>query len=119
MLVDTSVWVDHFRRGRADLQERLERGEVFTHPFVVGELACGNLRARAEILSRLSALPSAPIASHDEALALVEAHRLHGAGLGWVDVHLLAAARLASVPLWTLDRVLDRVARSIGASSRD
>ena len=114
MLVDTSVWVDHFRRGNAALTERLNRGEVRSHPFVTGELSCGNLRRRKEILTLLKALPQAMLAGHEEALAFVEANRLRGRGIGWVDVHLLASARLTGIPLWTLDRRLKEVAGSLG-----
>ncbi|HJX14939.1 MAG TPA: PIN domain-containing protein [Candidatus Deferrimicrobiaceae bacterium] len=114
MLVDTSVWVDHFRRRNAALAERLNRGEVRSHPFVTGELSCGNLRRRKEILSLLTALPRAAVAGHEEALAFVEANRLMGRGIGWVDVHLLASARLTGIPLWTLDRRLREVAGSLG-----
>ena len=83
MLVDTSVWVDHFRRGNAALTERLNRGEVRSHPFVTGELSCGNLRRRKEILTLLKALPQAMLAGHEETLAFVEAKRLMGRGNGW------------------------------------
>jgi len=114
MLVDTSVWIDHFRRGNAVLAERLTRGEVRSHPFVTGELSCGNLRRRKEILSLLAALPQAMLAGHEETLAFVEANRLMGRGIGWVDVHLLASARLTGIPLWTLDRRLNEVAGSLG-----
>ena len=100
------MWVDHFRRGNASLAARLERAEVVTHPFVIGELACGKLRARRQILSMLGGLPTLQSLSHDEAVHFLDAHRLHGHGLGWIDVHLLAAAALAEVPLWTLDRRL-------------
>jgi len=113
MLVDTSVWIEHFRKGHAGLAARLEAGEVVTHPFVVGELACGSLRHRDEVLDLLSALPSCEAAEHEEALAFIDAHRLMGSGLGWVDVHLLAAARLSGEPLWTLDRNLVKAARAL------
>src|SRR3972149_9712161 len=83
MLVDTSVWVDHCRRGSAALAERLNRGDVRSHPFVTGELSCGNLRRRKEILSLVKALPQAMLAGHEEALAFVEANRLMGRGVGW------------------------------------
>ena len=106
ILVDTSVWVDHFRRGSAALVALLERGAVSTHPFVIGELACGHLRARRQILSMLAGLPAVVTLSHDEALHFLQARRLEGHGLGWIDVHLLAAAALADLPLWTLDRRL-------------
>jgi predicted nucleic acid-binding protein len=110
MLVDTSVWVDHLRRGNATLVALLEQTQVWTHAFVVGELACGNLAQRDKLLSALTALPHAPIAGHDEVLALLENHRLMGRGLGWVDIHLLASARLAKLPFWTLDKRLATIA---------
>lgn len=113
MLVDTSIWVDHLRQRDPRLAELLEVGAVWTHPFVVGELACGNLARRSEVLELIGALPSAPVADHDEVLAFVEGRRLMGQGLGWVDVHLLASAVLASLPLWTADKRLSEVARAI------
>ena len=76
MLVDTSVWIDHLRRGNAKLRGQLEAGEVACHPFVVGELACGNLKGREEVLSLVAALPQTPMAQHDEVLALIEAPEL-------------------------------------------
>ena len=114
ILADTSVWVDHLRRHNAALALRLEDGAVMVHPFVVGELACGNLRRRREILSALAALPEVPLASHDEVLALVDAHRLAGSGIGWIDAHLLASTRLGGVRIWTLDRPLAAAARRLG-----
>jgi predicted nucleic acid-binding protein len=113
-LVDTSVWIDHLRQGNARLSEELEHGEVTTHPFVIGELACGNLRNRNEIISRLVDLPKAPFAEHLEVMGFVDAHRLMGRGLGWVDVHLLASAALAGSSLWTLDRRLAAAAEKVG-----
>ncbi len=114
MLVDTSVWVDHFRNDNAAFAERLNRGEVWCHPLVIGELACGNLARRGEVLALLAALPQAPEARHAEVLILVESHRLMGRGLGWIDVHLLASARLGHSRLWTLDRRLAAAARELG-----
>ena len=107
ILVDTSVWIDHLRKGNAALGEALDAGVVLTHPFVIGELACGHLRARAEILTLLGRLPGLPSVSHDEALHFVAAQHLHGRGLGWIDIHLLAAAHVARARLWTLDRRLE------------
>jgi hypothetical protein len=106
MLVDTSVWVDHLRRGNARLESCLENGEVECHPFVIGELACGNLRNRAEVLQLLAALPRVLAADHEEVLAFVESKRLMGRGLGWVDAHLLVSALLSRTSLWTLDKRL-------------
>lgn len=117
-LVDTSVWVEHLRHGRPRLAALLAEGQVLCHPFVIGELACGHLSNRASILHLLGALPAAPLASHDEVLRLVEARRLHGSGLGWVDAHLLASALLARSPLWTLDRRLALAASSVGIGAR-
>jgi predicted nucleic acid-binding protein len=116
ILVDTSVWVEHLRRGDPRLVSLLEAGEVLCHPFVVGELACGNLQRRTEILGLLKQLPEAPVLDHGEALGLVESAGLAGAGLGWVDVHLLGAARVAGAGLWTLDRRLAGVAGRLGVA---
>ena len=82
ILVDTSVWVDHLRKGSPDLASILLEGRVFCHPFVIGELTCGGLKNRAEILSLLAALPQATVAGHDEAMGIVHDHKLHGKGLG-------------------------------------
>ena len=110
ILADTSVWVDHLRHGNRELVRHLDAGEVACHPFVIGELACGQLSSRATVLGLLNQLPSVPTVSHDEAMAFVEARRLDGRGLGWVDVHLLASAVLGGVRLWTLDRRLAEAA---------
>lgn len=117
MLVDTSVWVDHLRRRNATLVALLEQTQVWTHAFVVGEMACGNLAQRDKLLSALIALPHAPVAGHDEMLAFLESHRLMGRGLGWVDVHLLASARFAKLPFCTLDKRLAVVATALQLQS--
>ncbi len=114
MLVDTSVWIDHLRRGNPDLAARLEADLVWCHPFVIGELACGRLTDRLEILSLLNALPRPPVAEHSEVLTLIDRWGLAGSGIGWVDAHLMAAAKLAGIGIWTLDQTLDRVARKLG-----
>ena len=117
ILVDTSVWVDHFRTGNPKLAGLLDGDQVLTHPFVIGELACGALRNRAEVLALLEALPGAELAEHREVLEFVERERLYGRGIGWVDAHLLAAARLAGAALWTLDRSLVKVASALAIAS--
>jgi predicted nucleic acid-binding protein len=114
VLVDTSVWVDHLRRRNSTLVELLEQAHVWTHPFIIGELACGNLRRREVFIDSLAELPQTPGASHAEVLALVEARGLAGRGLGWVDMHLLASSLLARLPLWTLDQRLATAAKELG-----
>ncbi len=106
LLVDTSVWIGHLRQRDDRLVRALEDGVVLTHPFVIGELVCGSLRRRTEFLDELVRLPLATEATHEEALQVVERHRLHGKGLGWVDVHLLASARLSGAALVTHDVAL-------------
>lgn len=113
MLVDTSVWVDHLRRRNTTLVTLLEQMQVWTHAFVIGELACGKLAQREKLLGALTALPHAPVAAHDEVLVFLESHGLMGRGLGWVDVHLLASAMLAKLPFWTLDKRLAAVAATL------
>lgn len=108
-LVDTSVWIDHFRSGNARLRDLLRDGEVVTHPMVLGELACGTLSKRAETLRLLNRLPRIAQAPHDLVLQAVESRRLFGKGIGWIDAHLLTASLLSSVALWTLDRRLARL----------
>ena len=117
VLVDTSVWIDHLRRRSERLAGLLEEGHVVCHPFVVGELACGHLARRAEMLALLQRLPTLGLVSHDEALRFVDAQHLAGSGLGWVDVHLLAAARIAGARLWTADRRLAKVADTLDSSA--
>jgi predicted nucleic acid-binding protein len=118
ILVDTSVWVDHLRSGDERLMAELERGVVFTHPFVVGELACGLMTNRGEFLSLLQRLPAVPIATDEEALGFIERHGLMGRGVGYIDVHLLASAALSGgVRLWTRDRRLAAVAAEVGVAA--
>jgi predicted nucleic acid-binding protein len=114
VLVDTSVWVSHLRQGNIGLEPLLTEGLVLGHPFISGELACGNLHNRSEILTHLAALPQVVLASQVEVLQLIESYRLMGKGLGYVDMHLLASARLSRVPLWTLDKRLQNAALNLG-----
>lgn len=118
ILVDTSVWIDHLRSANAILTEMLGDNEVLGHPFVLGELSLGNLRQRNDILRMLRRLPQAAGASHGEVLQLVERESLCGRGIGYVDAHLLAAARLTSgSKLWTRDRRLHAVAAELGLAA--
>jgi predicted nucleic acid-binding protein len=116
MIVDTSVWIDHLRKRDPVLMALLESGDVKVHPFVVGELACGSLKSRHEFLELLQALPGCDVVRDDEVLAFVDGQHLHGTGLGWVDVHLLAAARVCGEPLLTHDSALQKAARRLGVS---
>ncbi len=112
-LVDTSVWVAHFRERDPELQRLLEACSVFTHPLVIGELACGNLRDRARILQDFSHLERATVAQDDEVHELLESKKLFGRGLGWMDVSLLASALLDGCALWTLDTALHQAANEM------
>jgi len=114
ILVDTPVWVGFFRAGDKNLWALLEDGSAAIHDFVLGELACGNLRDRQRTLSDLSLLPRIDAATTDEVLFLIANHQLQGRGLGWIDAHLLAAARLAKVRLYTLNRTLAAAADDLG-----
>ena len=114
ILADTSVWVDHFRRGNAELERLLEAGEVLMHPLIAGELACGSLHRRAETLHALDCLPALPPATPEVVRSAIELHAWWGRGIGWVDAHLAASALIARVPLWTLDRRLASVVAKLG-----
>jgi hypothetical protein len=117
ILVDTSVWVEHLRHGSAALASELEAGQVLTHPFVIGELACGMLRNRREVLGLLAGLPSTPTATNTEALDFLEERGLMGRGIGFIDVHLLASAMLAApARLWTSDRRLAAIASELNVA---
>lgn len=119
ILVDTSVWVDHFRRGEEALHSLLLRNEVLCHPFVTGELALGQLVNRAIILASLESLPQASMASDAEVRRFIEANRLHGSGIGYVDAHLVASARLANARgVWTRDKRLLRVLDQLALNPR-
>lgn len=113
VLVDTSVWVLHLREGYPKLESLLDSGMVVCHPMVIGELACGNIKNRDEIIGLLQDLSTALPAEHEEVLELIKTHRLMGKGLGLVDMHLLTSALLTDVPLWTLDKKLKRVASNL------
>jgi predicted nucleic acid-binding protein len=120
ILVDTSVWVDHLHRGDPRLVGLLERSSVAMHPFVVGEIACGHLHDRESILGLLQNLPAATVAEHHEVLQFIDRQRLHGQGIGYVDVHLLASVALTEgAKIWTRDKKLGRVAEMLGWAYQD
>ncbi len=111
ILVDTSIWINHLRGGDRKLAELLESGTVLTHPFVIGELACGNLQNRAAILTLLARLAPATVATDPEVLTFIDRHGLMGRGIGYIDAHLLASTHLsAPARLWTRDKRLARLA---------
>ena len=113
VLADSSVWVEHLRHGNAEMSVLLGKNVIRIHDFVIGELACGNLPHRDQFLGDLGKLPRTPSVSHEEALALLDLHRLSGHGVGWVDIHLLASALVAGTSFWTLDKALRKVAAKL------
>ena len=119
ILVDSSVWIDHLRSSDAVLTGLLAGGQVLTHPFIIGELAMGSLRQRDVFLNALRDLPQTVAASDDETLGFINHHTLFGLGIGYVDAHLLAAARLTpDASLWTRDRRLHEVAKQLGLATQ-
>lgn len=115
ILADTSVWVDHLRAGAPVFTALLDAGMVLAHPFVIGELALGNLRQREMVLKALADLPHASVATDAEVLHFIELHALSGRGIGYIDAHLLAAVKLtAGAELWTNDKRLHGVAVQLG-----
>jgi len=110
VLVDTSIWVAHLHKGNRQLAKLLMDAEVMCHPFIIGELACGNLKNRDEIIPLLQSLPMAPTIEFDELLFFIDRNDLIGKGVGFVDVHLLASAQLEGVTLWTADKKLKSLA---------
>ncbi len=116
-LVDTSVWVDHLRKGNKNLVTLLLSNRVITHPFVIGEIACGSISNRNEILELLAALPSAIQAQDTEVVQLIEQRQLYGKGVGWIDLHLIASALLTRCPLLSLDKRLSTLAINLGVSA--
>jgi predicted nucleic acid-binding protein len=119
VLVDTSVWIDHLRRGDTQLSSLLQEARVLMHPAVLGELACGSIPNRQRLLTLWLALPRIATVSFEEAFALVENRMLWGCGLGWTDIHLLASALVSRTALWTRDQVLLHVAQELSISLKN
>lgn len=113
ILVDTSVWVQHFREGSPKLADLLKDGCVLCHPFIIGELACGEINNRKEVLLLLSRLPEAVQAEHKEVLQFIEKKKLMSQGLGYVDVQLLAAAALSDALIWSTNKKLNAAAQKL------
>jgi predicted nucleic acid-binding protein len=116
VLVDTSVWVSHLRDGNAELEELLNSEEVLCHAYIIGELACGNLKNRTEILALFKLLPKVPLVGDEEVLRFIDDNNLMGKGLGYIDLHLAASAMLAGVSMWTFDKRLVRVNEALNIS---
>lgn len=117
ILVDSLVWIDHLRKGEPTLEELLNAGRVMLHPFIIGEMACGNLKDRQEILSLLKNLPAIPCACEEEVLFFIESQGLMGKGIGTIDAHLLSSISLSGTGfLWTRDRRLPEIADSLDLS---
>ncbi len=118
ILVDSSIWIDHLRSQDDVLASLLEPGEAAIHPFVIGEIALGNIRQRAAILKDLQKLPQALVAREAEVLVLIGSSSLFGLGIGYVDAHLLASAKLTDgIKLWTRDRRLDAAAARLNLAA--
>jgi predicted nucleic acid-binding protein len=117
-LVDTSVWVGHFRSSNSALRELLNEGLVLMHPFVIGELACGSMRNRKGVLANLQELPLAISAQHEEVMRLIEQRSLWSKGIAWIDAHLIASALLTDCRLWTLDSRMREAATSARVQAR-
>lgn len=115
ILADTSIWVEHLRHGTLGLSALLDHGEVVCHPFVVCELACGDIRNRAQVLALLRELPMVPVADDEDVVPFIERHDLMGQGLGLIDIHLLMSTLLSGARLWSIDKKLDEVAWRLGA----
>jgi predicted nucleic acid-binding protein len=111
ILVDTSVWIDHFQKKDTRLVTLLEKESVLVHPFIIGELACGNIKNRDEILKLLNALPQITTANFEEILFFIDGHQLFGRGIGYVDVHLIASCMMDNAKLYTRDKRLFRIAK--------
>ena len=116
ILVDTSVWIDHLHSVNEDLKVLLLSSQVCIHPYILGDLSCGNISNRNEVLSLLRALPRIDAVLDEEVFVLIEDKRLYGKGLGFIDIHLLASALIHHVLIWTKDKSLQRVAKEFGIS---
>ncbi len=119
VLVDSSVWIDHFRRSNVHLIALLEDGGILTHPSILGELALGNFKHRTRILQALYDLPIITCAQDHEVLHFIETQQLYGTGIGYIDAHLLAAARLHGTTLLTHDKKLHAAALKLNLAFRE
>ena len=118
ILADTSIWVEHLRKGTGLLAKLLEEDSIVIHPFIIGELACGSMKNRRKILDLLAELPVLKIAQHTEVMWFLEQNRLYGRGIGWIDANLLASASLSGTPILTSDRRLRSAAELSGIACK-
>jgi predicted nucleic acid-binding protein len=116
IIADTSLWVQHFRRGLPAFAAGLSNGLIVMHPVVLGELATGNLGKRAQTLASLRSLPRTKVGTTEECFDFIEAHSLYGRGIGWNDVQLLVSARLSGDSLWSLDTRLAMASVELGVA---
>lgn len=116
ILADTSVWIDHFHHSDEGLKDLLHANQVCIHPFILGELSCGNISNRKVVLSLLRDLRSIDVVLEEEVFILIEERKLYGKGLGFIDIHLLASAIINQVLIWTRNRSLKQVADNLGIS---
>jgi len=116
ILVDTSVWIKHFRSPNESLVSLLSDNQVVIHEFIIGELACGQLKFRSEILGLLQSLPLLPTSSHDEVLYMINKRKLYASGIGWVDSHLVASTLVANNRIWSFDKSLISIAEKLNIS---
>lgn len=114
ILADTSIWIEHFRSGLPEFASLLSEGSILAHPVIIGELATGNLRNRAQVLAQLDVLPRATCGSNEECMLFLEQRRLYGRGIGWNDIQILVASRLSGSALWSVDRRLMEAASELG-----
>lgn len=114
ILIDTSVWIEHFREPQDRMVALVTSGQARLHPFVIGELALGSIRDRSRFLGFLSTLPSVAVAVDAEVLAYIEDQALHGTGIGLIDAHLLASCATGAARLWTFDKRLQAQAERLG-----
>jgi predicted nucleic acid-binding protein len=119
ILADTSVWIDHLRGTDGALRAQLQEARISTHPFVIAELALGNIKDRPRTLAELEMLPNVEVAQLSEVRRMIDVHRLYGKGIGLIDAHLIASTLItAGTQLWTRDKRLRNIAEALEIGSK-